>query len=155
MTRNDSLHSVGDAEIFSLHRYFLWAIHMNALFTASVTEKARLDLRAWTKESIRTFEYMSYWYAGLFVVVEGWKTLELHDSNLDRLLSSPNVGLLKRFRNAVFHYQENFLDQRLMDMVHEGQNAEAWVGELDREFRRYFQAWFDARKESGQSIPEV
>src|SRR5580692_13011011 len=31
-------------------------------------------------------------------------------------------------------------------MVCEGQNAEAWVGELDREFRRYFQARFDARK---------
>jgi hypothetical protein len=68
---------------------------------------------------------------------------------------SPNVRLLKRFRNAVFHYQKNFLDQRLMDMVREGQNAEAWVGELDREFRRYFRAWFDARKESGQPIPEV
>jgi hypothetical protein len=128
---------------------------MNALFTAVLLENGRLDLRAWTKESIRAFEYMSYWYAGLFVVVEGWQGLELHDSVLDKLLASPNVGLLKRFRNAVFHYQKNFLDQRLVDMVRQGQDAEAWVGELDREFRRYFQAWFDARKESGQLIPEV
>jgi hypothetical protein len=40
-------------------------------------------------------------------------------------------------------------------MVREGQNAEVWVGELDREFRKYFQAWFDARKKPGERIPEV
>jgi hypothetical protein len=127
---------------------------MNGLFTATLQDKGRLDLRAWTKESIRALEYMSYWYAGLFVVIEGWKALKLRDAALETLLRSPNVALLRRFRNAVFHYQKNFLDHRLVEMVSEGQNAEAWVENLGREFGRYFQAWFDARKKSGQPIVE-
>src|SRR5208282_3830685 len=123
MIKDDAHQMRGDAKIYSLHRYFLWAIHMNDLFKAALLERGPIDLRAWTKESIRAFEYMSYWHAGLFVVVEGWQSLGLHDSVLDKLLASPNVGLLKRFRNAVFHYQKNFLDQRFVDMVREGQNA--------------------------------
>lgn len=48
-----------------------------------------------------------------------------------------------------------FLEPTLRNHSCAGQDAEVWVGELGREFRRYFQAWFGARKKPGQRIPEV
>ena len=50
----------------------------------------------------RAFMYLSYWYAGLFVVCEGWQELKLSDPEIDGLLASPNLELLKRFRNGVY-----------------------------------------------------
>jgi len=50
---------------------------------------------------------VSAWYASLWVVVEGWKELELDDSSIDKLLNAAPeyVDLLRRYRNGVFHYQ--------------------------------------------------
>jgi hypothetical protein len=50
---------------------------------------------------------MSYWYAALYVVIEGWRDLGLADATIDALLQSPNVDLLKRYRNGVFHFQKD------------------------------------------------
>jgi hypothetical protein len=41
--------------------------------------------------------FMSYWYGGLYVVVEGWRELRLSDPKIDALLTSQNVNLLKRY----------------------------------------------------------
>jgi hypothetical protein len=120
MIKGSAHQAVEDAQMFSLHRYFLWATNMHHLFTTALTEKGQLDLRAWTKESIKAFEYMSYWYAGLFVVVEGWRELKLDDLIPNQLLRSRNVDLLRRFRNSVFHYQTNFLDEQFLNMVSKG-----------------------------------
>lgn len=30
--------------------------------------------------------FMSYWYGGLYVVIEGWKELGLHDPEIDQLI---------------------------------------------------------------------
>ena len=128
---------------------------MRSLFMELLSAKGSVDLRAWTKESIRAFEYKSYWYAGLFVVAEGWKSLKIQDVAVEALLASPNLKLLKRFRNAVFHYQENFLDERFIELIREGEKAEEWVEQLSEELRRYFQYWFDAQKNAGERLPEV
>jgi hypothetical protein len=39
-----------------------------------------------TDEGIRAYAYMSYWYAALYVIIEGWKKLDLRDEAIDRLL---------------------------------------------------------------------
>ena len=59
--------------------------------------------------------FMSYWYGSLYVVIEGWHRLNLHDDKIDELLKSPNVALLKRYRNAAFHYQDEWLHSKLTD----------------------------------------
>jgi hypothetical protein len=35
--------------------------------------------------------YVGYWFASLYVVVEGWRAIGLSDERVDGLLSSPNV----------------------------------------------------------------
>lgn len=55
----------------------------------------------------------------------------------------------------MFHYQKNFLDERFIDLVCEGKNAEQWVEELGRELERYFQFWFGTQKNVGEKLPEI
>lgn len=81
--------------------------------------------------------FMSYWDAGLYVVIEGWRELGLADPAIDRLLSSPNVGLLKRYRNGVFHYQANYFDDRFRGFI-ESKDSVPWVRELNLAFGDYF-----------------
>ena len=82
--------------------------------------------------------YMSYWYGGLYVVIEGWKQLGLSDSKIDLLLKSKNVGLLKRYRNGVFHFQRNYDDKRFLNFITQGENCVEWIRQLNREFGRFF-----------------
>ena len=81
---------------------------------------------------------MSYWYGGLYVVIEGWRKLRLVDSVIDELLGSKNVKLLKRYRNGVFHFQSKYSDSRFTDFMTVGENAVEWVRLLNKEFGRYF-----------------
>ena len=44
------------------------------------------------KNEVEIFMYMSYWYATLYVVIEGWKNLKFSDPKIDELLKSPNAA---------------------------------------------------------------
>ena len=77
--------------------------------------------------------YMSFWYAALFVVIEGWRELGLTDTRIDILLQSPNVELLRRYRNGAFHFQREYFDVRFMDFVKEPDTVQ-WVRELNEKF---------------------
>ena len=81
--------------------------------------------------------FMSYWYGGLYVVIEGWLELGLHDATIDQLLSSPNVGLLKRYRNGVFHFQKEFVDARFHEFF-ASEDSVTWVRALSSAFGDYF-----------------
>ena len=91
---------------------------------------------------IESYLYMSYWYAALYVVIEGWKELGLKDNKINTLLDSPNVDLLRRYRNCVFHFQRNYYDERFLDFMRDGINCVEWIRSLNSEFGRYFLAWF-------------
>ena len=99
--------------------------------------------------AIETNLYMSYWYGGLYVVIEGWKKLKLLDSRINPLLKSKNVSLLKRYRNGVFHFQENYNDNRFLDFITQGENCVAWIRQLNSEFGRFFLGWLDEQKNIG------
>ena len=86
--------------------------------------------------------YMSYWYGGLYVVIEGWQALKLSDPVIDPLLQSPNVDLLRRYRNGVFHFQKKYYDNRFIDFITDGKNTVEWFRSLNREFGRWFLEWF-------------
>jgi hypothetical protein len=122
-------------EILTLHRYFIWADRMWTHFDEV------LDSGADALEGagfIESFLYMSYWYAGLYVVIEGWKELRLSDAAIDEILQSSNVELLRRYRNGVFHFQCNYNDKRFEEFMARGDDAVTWVRRLNEQFGRFF-----------------
>ena len=128
---------------FTLHRYYMWAnrmrVHMEEKLPTYSEQLKRDKNDIWTTEGIETFMYMSYWYSGLYVVIEGWRALKLSDPNVDSLLSvTKNVELLKKYRNGVYHYQKNYFDNRFVNLMTKGQNIVEWVRNLNLAFGGYF-----------------
>jgi hypothetical protein len=126
---------MGKDKLMTLHRYFIWADRMRLHFDNVLLSKNKLDPKLF---SIDSFLYMSYWYAGLYVVIEGWQELKLQNQTIDSLLKSPNVTLLKRYRNGVFHFQKEYMDKRFTKFMNEGENCVMWVRELRKAFSDYF-----------------
>ena len=120
-------------EILTLHRYFIWANRMRTHFDAILADGQPEGTR-----DIESFLYMSYWYAALYVVIEGWRDLKLTDKTIDELLNSPNVGLLRRYRNGAFHFQKKYLDRRFEEFMKEGVDQVTWIRTLNEQFGRYF-----------------
>jgi hypothetical protein len=132
------------AQVLTLHRYYIWANLMRTHFDETLRRSPRLDV--WSPESIDRTAYMSYWYAGLYVVVEGWRRLRLRDARIEELLKQPDmVRLLKQYRNAVFHFSTTYNDDRLIAFLKEGAESARWARFLNRAFGRYFPAYFQAR----------
>lgn len=123
--------------LVALHRYYIWANRMRTHFDEILS---RGDDLSEGKPQIETFLYMSYWYAGLYVVIEGWQKLNLLDALIDDLLKSRNVELLRRYRNGVFHFQPRYDDKRFTDFMENGIDEVTWVRSLNQQFGRYFLA---------------
>jgi hypothetical protein len=125
----------------ALHRYFIWANKMRTDFDVLLTKRKNKKV----PESLTLIEdnmYMSYWYAGLYVVIEGWRELKLEDTAIDNLLSREDyVELLRRYRNGVFHYQKDYFDSRFAEVWFQKKDFVTWVRELNRQFGRYFLQW--------------
>jgi len=83
---------------------------------------------------------MLQFYAALWVAVEGWRECPLSDETVDELLTDPafdqNVQLLRRFRNGVYHYQPDLINERLLAFFREGEHAVTWAFLLHDEFKR-------------------
>lgn len=123
----------------TLHRYFIWANRMRTHFDSLFSDETPVArVGPGSKRFIEAMLYMSYWYAGLYVVIEGWKELELHDPVIDALLTSPNVALLRRYRNGVFHFQPDYMNARFRGFIEEGVEPVTWVRELNQQFGRFF-----------------
>jgi hypothetical protein len=153
-------------EIFTLHRYFIWASrhreHLEITLqqqgpipdttpNMSDSERAAIEqaARAWF---LPVFFYGSSWLASLFVVVEGWQKLCLHDDEVDRLLDAKFLDLLRRNRNAIFHYQPEYLDNRVLQFVQGSrEKGPGQARELHEALSGYFLRWFEARGE----LPQV
>jgi hypothetical protein len=70
-------------------------------------------------------------------VIEGWRQLRLTDPKIDPLLLSPNVRLLKKYRDGVFHFQRNYFDDRFLGFIKAGDSVD-WVRAIHSEFGEYF-----------------
>ena len=88
----------------------------------------------------RWFGLISYWYASLHVVVEGWDDLKFSDPIIDRLLQHPMQfrDLLRSYRNAVFHYKRSPFDDRFADLLRHGVVLVCWIRALHDEFIRFY-----------------
>ena len=62
-------------------------------------------------------------------VVEGWNALDLHDAEIDGLLTSANVEHLRRYRNGTFHFQQAYLDPRVTEIMGSPDSVD-WVRRL-------------------------
>jgi hypothetical protein len=132
------------AEIHTLHRYFIWQTTMRQHYFDRLVEGAPPGPKG--NPDIVAFMYMSYWYAALYVVVEGWGELGLEDAEIDGLLESPNVALLRRYRNGVFHFQRAYYDDRFIELIRDGESVAEWVRALSSAFGRYFLQQFEKEK---------
>jgi hypothetical protein len=124
-----------------LFRYFMAASLMSQDFNRYLNdpqEQSRIGddpMRFMVSKSGLT---MCLWYGMLFVVVEGCQEAKLSDPEIDLLLTSPNVPLLNRYRNGMFHFQkEQWLSPKLSDFFVPTNKSVEWVRALTREFRRY------------------
>ncbi|HXT69932.1 MAG TPA: hypothetical protein VN700_09265 [Vicinamibacterales bacterium] len=89
----------------------------------------------------RTLVLMMQFYAALWVVAEGWQDCPLTDETIDELLTDPafeqNVTLLRRFRNGVYHYQPQQINEKVLAFLRDGsEHAIAWAFLLHDEFKR-------------------
>jgi len=81
----------------------------------------------------------------MWVVIEGWRQLGLKDPKIDKLLESPNIGLLKQFRHGVFHFRKDYFDNESHKFIEKGVEAYELINNLRDEFDRYFLEWFNER----------
>src|SRR3990167_9866665 len=128
-------------EIITLHRYFIWADRMKVHFDTvlkNLSSRPKDGNFLTKKEGIETFMYMSLWYGMLYVLIEGWFKLDLHDEKIDFLLQSENVKLLKTYRHGVFHFHKEYYDQKFLKLMGDGQDIANWSRDLRDEFSRWF-----------------
>ena len=133
---------VKDTEVFNLYKYFIWADRMKDAFDSLLLENTR-EIIAPTRFEIEYNLYMSYWFSGLYVVIEGWQKLGLKDKKIGALLNSQNVELLRRYRNGVFHFQKDYFDERSLGFLRDGISRIEWIRRLHQEFARYFHEWYE------------
>ncbi len=133
--------------VHALHKYYIWANRMREHFYELVPQIANHpQTDRFSKEALLADLYMSFWYGELYVVIEGWKELGLSDPLVDSLLNSPNVELLRRYRNGAFHFQKDYFDDRFLGFMRDGQNPASWVAHLNAAFGAYFLKTFAAEK---------
>ncbi len=82
--------------------------------------------------------FQGMWFALLFVVVEGYQYLGIRDKQLDRLLrKKDNVDLLRRYRDAQFHSQEDPIALHLL-AYRARQELQSWAHEVSVAFKSFF-----------------
>lgn len=85
-----------------------------------------------------SFMRLSVWYSLLRVVVEGYQELKLQDARVDELLRNTEYSeALRRFRNAMFHYQADPVSEKLMAFL-ELPEATEWARALNAALEQFF-----------------
>ena len=134
-----------DEEVLNLYEYFIWADSMKTAYE-NLLERNLREIVPIAKFEAEYNLFISYWFGGLYVVIEGWQELNLKDREIDSLLTSPNVNLLRRYRNGVFHFQRDYFDERFMGFLRDGVGRIKWVQVLHGEFKRFFVEWSQKHK---------
>ena len=131
-----------EQRMLSLYNYFAWADHMRRLYEASLNSPESLPGRG----DPTTWVTMSYWYSGLYVIVEAWQEnlKGLEDKRIDSLLQKQDlVKLLKKYRNATFHYQPKLFHSKHIDLMKKGEEARNWIENVHKAFGDFLEKWFE------------
>lgn len=80
---------------------------------------------------------IAHWLASEYVVLEGCLELKLHQTRVSRLLTAypEHKELLRRCRNAVYHYQKTPLDPRLVKVLKDEDEELRWCVALHFELQ--------------------
>ena len=116
-------------------RYLYWS---DILYQRWLNDQSEQE-RDTNKADWLMFALAAQWLASLWVVVEGWKQIPLRDPLIDKLLELyPDFcDLLRRFRNGVYHFQSEILDDRLYAFPTRHAETISWAVALFYEFKRY------------------
>lgn len=122
-------------ELAALYKHWCIADSIKQFITAEVAvpEAAQLPEDFVQAAQLHSsFMRLSVWYALLRVVVEGYQELKLSDKEVDEYLQkTAYVTALRRFRNAIFHYQDDPFSDKLMDFL-QLQDATDWARGLNK-----------------------
>jgi hypothetical protein len=131
-------------DVLMLYRYFAYAAFMRSRFRSETDPEWFKMFSADESGPVMFFLsppgiYLTYSYAGIYLVIEGWGDLGLKDDKIDELLKSPFVDRLRLFRNATFHYQKDLLSwKHLQFFGTEEERTEVWLNQLYSELERFF-----------------
>lgn len=127
--------------LISLHKHWCTADAVKQFVTADLKEFKNGEFPEWFAAIGNTQSKMSrmcVWYALLYVVVEGFKELKLSHPAVDECLKNDEyVNQLRRFRNAIFHYQKNPFSEKLLEFL-EAEESENWIRELNKALEKFF-----------------
>lgn len=130
-----------DEAIISLHRYYLWSRQLYLLFASAFwQQKEFIKAQPETTLASTAGIIQCYWYASVYIVIEGYRELGMSDPEIDTLLQSPHVESLRRLRNATFHFQKTYHTEKFWDFM----NGETpiWLDKLEKAFSRWFHEQF-------------
>ena len=95
-----------------------------------------------------------YWAASLYVVIEGWETAKFKDPIVDALLAISNYkDVLRRLRNATFHYQPAIAPQKVTEFF-ETTDVILWLYFLHEEFCRWLRDCVETVERAARLSPE-
>jgi hypothetical protein len=123
------------AAFVSLTFYCRWSLTLRDA-AAPFVMRAQAGEALSDDDLCRTRAFCNYWFASLYVVTEGWRRLRMKDSTIDTLLTQDHLDLLRRYRNAVFHYQPEPSNPRFTDLA--SAQTLHWVYALTEAFAEFF-----------------
>jgi hypothetical protein len=116
----------------ALRRYFLHTARNRDLF---LVEQKRKSPRFLHKDRSRA--HLELWYACLSTVLEGWKKERINHAPVTEMARDHRkIDLLKKYRNAVFHYSPDYDDLRFV-AVSEEADFEEWALKLHMQLARF------------------
>jgi hypothetical protein len=126
---------------FQLHALHAYYVRASAIFEDFKRLRDQEKERNDAPDLLSAFEMLSrlsVFYGLLFAVIEGFQELQISDAKLDTLLAHPNLDVLRRYRNAIFHFQADFYESmKVLEML-ENDTSVAWIRSVWKELNRWF-----------------
>lgn len=125
--------------LLTLHRYWIWSNAMRIKFYESL-ENITPTTSAVELYVNETGMYMSYWYSSLYVVIEEYRQTDLTNKDVDALISDQTkIENLRLFRNATFHFQEDYFSEKFAKFISD-KNSASWCVQLTEKIGEFIKS---------------
>ena len=122
-------------EIISLHKYWIYSDRMRLFFVNDLkgnseeyTQLIKKGKNNWFVGHPaflgEHFIFKSYWYASLYVVIEGFLELKIDKTDIEEYPVPENINKRLLFRNGTFHFQKDIYSRKVLDV----DDTDAFVG---------------------------
>ena len=105
----------------SIYRQWIWADHLRNYFSAELPEKELNLSENFTIEPYWMF--MCLWYGVLFSVLEALKKIKVNVPEIQKDIDQM-YPILKKYRNAVFHVQEEYWSDKWRNLILDDTSAD-------------------------------